>query len=169
MLAMQYSFDLAPSVDPDSVRARARDIGPSFEGLPGLRMKAFLVASEPATYAPIYVWEDDTSMRAFLESAAFERVVGKYGKPTFRVMSPVLIAHAATSEPIRFVTQERSALPLPAMFGGNGGTVRGDASMLVGADLSRWESVRTVFWRDPPPEREGQVVFDVAYLIGGLP
>ncbi|UPG93048.1 DUF4865 family protein [Luteibacter aegosomatissinici] len=169
MLAMQYSFDLAPSVDPDSVRARARDIGPSFEGLPGLRMKAFLVASDPAIYAPIYVWDDDASMRAFLESPAFERVVAKYGKPAFYVMPSIRVAHSAKSRPIRFATQERTALPLPPVFDGSGGDVRSDANVLTGADLTRWESVRTVFWHDAPPAREGQVVFDVPYLIGGLP
>ncbi|QWT22246.1 DUF4865 family protein [Bacillus sp. NP157] len=168
MIAMQYSFDLEPTVDPDAVRARARRIAPSFEGMPGLRMKAFLVASVPARYAPIYLWDDDASMRAFLQSPAFERVVATYGKPTFRLMSPIHVARSASTGPIRFATQERSALPVPAVFDGNGGTVRGDANVLVGADLSRWESVRTMFWREPPPVREGEVVYDVAYLIGGL-
>jgi hypothetical protein len=169
MLAMQYRFELPASIDPASVRARARDLGPSFEGMPGLRMKAFLVASDPGIYAPIYVWEDDASMAAFLRSEAFKRVVSVYGKPLFRALSPIYIAHAASDEPYRFVTQEISPLSVPAVFEGNGGTVRGDADVLVGADLARWESVRTLFWRHPPVVREGQVVFDVPYLIGSLP
>jgi heme-degrading monooxygenase HmoA len=169
MLAMQYRFDLPPAIDPDTVRTRARDVGPSFEGLPGLHMKAFLVASAPATYAPIYVWDNDASMRAFLASEAFTRVVAKYGKPTFSVFAPIRIARSATPGAPRFATQERSALPVPAVFDGNGGTVRADANVLVGADLSRWESVRTTFWQDPPPFREGQVVYDIPYLIGALP
>ncbi|WP_052697615.1 DUF4865 family protein [Luteibacter yeojuensis] len=169
MLAMQYRFELPATVDPDSVRARARALGPSFEGMPGLRMKAFLVASAPPIYAPIYVWNDDASMAAFLRSDAFERVVSAYGKPLFRALSPIYMAHAASDAPYRFATQEISPLPVPATFEGNGGTVRGDADLLVGADLGRWESVRTMFWRHPPPPREGQVVFDIPYLIGALP
>ena len=54
-----------------------------FEGLPGLRSKAFTVTAAAREARNFYVWESEAMARAFFSEALLERVTGLYGvRPT---------------------------------------------------------------------------------------
>jgi len=54
-----------------------------FEGLPGLRSKAFTVNAAAREARNFYVWESEAMARAFFSEALLERVTGLYGvRPT---------------------------------------------------------------------------------------
>ncbi|MGF6441392.1 hypothetical protein [Paraburkholderia youngii] len=54
--------------------ARAR-----FEGMPGLRSKAFTLNSAKREATNFYVWESEDAAKAFFTDALRERVTGLYG------------------------------------------------------------------------------------------
>ncbi len=54
--------------------ARAR-----FEGMPGLRSKAFTLNSEKRGATNFYVWESEDAAKAFFTDELLERVTGLYG------------------------------------------------------------------------------------------
>jgi hypothetical protein len=80
MLAMHYAVSLQPD-QIDSVRQRVTEIGPIFDGLPGLVAKAFLLATDDPCYSLYYLWSDVESMEAFLAGPRFAAVIAKYGRP----------------------------------------------------------------------------------------
>lgn len=182
MLAMQYGFDLPDEFDMDAVRNRVAEIGSRFDGLPGLHLKAFLVAgktgSAPNRYAPFYLWRESAGMTAFLMSESFRAVEAKYGRPMVRSWSPVaeLQGRAAAGSP-RFATQQFIDVPpgtdLVALAASERETAASMArdtalhSVFVGLDAHSWQLNRTALWRDEPVETGGARTFEVRYLATG--
>ena len=50
-----------------------------FEGMPGLRSKAFTLNSEKREAANFYVWDSEDAAKAFFNEQLLERVAGLYG------------------------------------------------------------------------------------------
>ena len=71
--------------DDDFDRARVLKIAEnargSFEGMPGLRSKAFTVDDARQRAMNFYVWESADAAKAFFSDEMRERVTGLYGVP----------------------------------------------------------------------------------------
>jgi hypothetical protein len=86
MRSLYYPITLPDTFDMSAIERRVRDRAPAFEGLAGLALKAFLVASvaQGATknlYAPFYFWERSTAMTEFLGDPLFHAVTESFGRP----------------------------------------------------------------------------------------
>lgn len=81
MLAMHYKILLA---DPDAimtVRARAAERGPLFDGMAGLAHKLFLVDPNEPCYATFYLWSEPDAALTFLEGPFFAALSQAFGRP----------------------------------------------------------------------------------------
>ena len=86
MLAKQYTIKLPADYDMEIIRRRVRDRGDSFDGFPGLTLKAFLITERAAgatanRYAPFYVWHDTDGTNQFLYGDGFAALQKSFGRP----------------------------------------------------------------------------------------
>jgi hypothetical protein len=86
MRSLYYPITLPDTFDMSAIERRVRDRAPAFEGLAGLALKAFLVASvaqgaSKNLYAPFYFWERGTAMTEFLGDPLFHAVTESFGRP----------------------------------------------------------------------------------------
>jgi hypothetical protein len=79
MIGVIVTFRTEGGVDHDRVAGVAGKAAPSFEGLPGLRSKAFTYDPDSGTATNVYVWESEADARAFFTDELRERVTGLYG------------------------------------------------------------------------------------------
>ena len=84
MLAVFVEFEFE-----DDARERAAkvatEVASAFEGMPGLRTKAFTVDPSGHHATNVYVWDDEDAARGFFSDELVERVTGLYGvRPTVR-------------------------------------------------------------------------------------
>ena len=79
MLGVFVTFRYESDFDAAKVRKIAEGAGKMFEGMPGLRSKAFTVSPEQREATNFYIWESDTAARAFFTEQLVERVTGLYG------------------------------------------------------------------------------------------
>ena len=86
MLAMHYAFTLSSQEQVESVRTRARERGPLFDGFPGLEKKLFLIDPENLCYATFYLWRDPVLALEFLEGPFFKALSDTFGRPEVRLM-----------------------------------------------------------------------------------
>lgn len=179
MLAMQYGFDLPDDFDMEALRRRIPEIGSRFDTLPGLHLKAFLLADRTATapnrYTPFYLWEDPAGAAGFVTSSDFAAVQVKYGRPVVHGWTP--IAHLqgpAASQVPRFATQHFAELPATTDLVQRAAQERADAdalartpgvhSVFTGLDAQGWQVNRTVLWQGQPPKGAQGRVFELLYL-----
>lgn len=80
MFAMHYAIALRHE-QVEAVRQRVAEVGPTFDGLPGLIAKAFLLATDEPCYSLYYLWADLAAMEAFLDGPRFAAVAQTYGRP----------------------------------------------------------------------------------------
>src|SRR5262249_15633708 len=79
MIGVFVTFRYADSFDEQAVRRIAENARTSFEGMPGLRSKAFTVNSGKREATNFYVWDSEDAAKAFFTDALIERVTGLYG------------------------------------------------------------------------------------------
>ncbi|HSE24909.1 MAG TPA: YdhR family protein [Pyrinomonadaceae bacterium] len=79
MIGVFVTFRYTDDFDEQALRKIAETARPRFEGLPGLRSKAFTVNSEKREATNFYVWDSEDAARAFFNDALLERVTGLYG------------------------------------------------------------------------------------------
>ena len=79
MIGVFVTFRYADNFDAQAVQKIAETARATFEGMPGLRSKAFTVKSEKREATIFYVWDSDDTARAFFTDALLERVTGLYG------------------------------------------------------------------------------------------
>jgi hypothetical protein len=83
MIGTVVTFQYADDFDRERVEKVAADAAPRFEGLPGLRSKAFTVDSVHRRALNFYVWDSEQAARLFFNDQMIERVTGLYGvRPT---------------------------------------------------------------------------------------
>ena len=83
MLGVFVTFRYEDNFDEQAVRKIAETVRARFEGMPGLRSKAFTVSSVTREATNFYVWDSDDAAKAFFTDALLERVAGLYGvRPT---------------------------------------------------------------------------------------
>jgi hypothetical protein len=79
MIGVFVTFRYQDNFDEQAVRKIAEAARPRFEGMPGLRSKAFTVNAVKREATNFYVWDSEDAARAFFTDALVERVTGLYG------------------------------------------------------------------------------------------
>jgi hypothetical protein len=79
MIGVFVTFRFGDNFDEQAVRKIAQTARATFEGMPGLRSKAFTFNSAKCEATNFYVWDSDEAAKAFFTDALLERVTGLYG------------------------------------------------------------------------------------------
>ena len=79
MIGIFVTFRYGDNFDERAVRKIAETARVSFEGMPGLRSKAFTLNSEKREATNFYVWDSEDAAKAFFTEQLLERVGGLYG------------------------------------------------------------------------------------------
>lgn len=83
MIAVIVEFQYADDFERDRIAGIAHEARGRFEGLPGLRQKAFTVDEENRRATNLYLWDSEQAARDFFSDELVERVTGLYGvRPT---------------------------------------------------------------------------------------
>ena len=83
MIGVFVTFRYGDNFDERVVRNIAETARAKFEGMPGLRSKAFTLNSGKREASNFYVWESEDAAKAFFTNELLERVTGLYGvRPT---------------------------------------------------------------------------------------
>ena len=79
MIGVFVTFRYGDKLDEQAVRKIAETARVRFEGMPGLRSKAFTLNSGKREATNFYVWESEDAAKAFFTDQLVERVAGLYG------------------------------------------------------------------------------------------
>ena len=79
MVGVFVTFGYGDNFDEQVVRKIAETARVRFEGMPGLRSKAFTFSSGKRQATNFYVWESEDAARAFFNDELLQRVTGLYG------------------------------------------------------------------------------------------
>ena len=83
MIGVFVTFRYGDNFDEQALRKIAETARVRFEGMPGLRSKAFTVNSGKREATNFYVWDSEAAAKAFFTDELLERVTGLYGvRPT---------------------------------------------------------------------------------------
>src|SRR4051794_41164408 len=83
MIGVFVTFRCGDNFDERAVRKIAETARARFEGMPGLRSKAFTLNAEKREATNFYVWESEDAARAFFTDELLGRITGLYGiRPT---------------------------------------------------------------------------------------
>jgi hypothetical protein len=97
MIGVFVTFRYEDHFDERAVRKIAETARARFEGMPGLRSKAFTLNSARREATNFYVWESEDVAKRFFTAELTERVTGLYGvHPTIEfVQIAALVENAA--------------------------------------------------------------------------
>jgi len=88
MVGVIVSFRYGADFDQAKVRKIAEGARSRFEGMPGLRSKAFAFDAEKREAINFYVWDSAEAAEAFFGPELIERVTGLYGvRPNIQFVS----------------------------------------------------------------------------------
>ena len=79
MIGVFVTFRYGDNFDEQAVRKIAETARETFEGMRGLRSKAFTVNSSKREAINFYVWDSENAAKAFFTDALLEQVTGLYG------------------------------------------------------------------------------------------
>ena len=79
MIGVFVTFRYADNFNEQAVRKVAETARARFEGMPGLRSKAFTVNSGKREATNFYVWDSEDAAKAFFTEELLERITGLYG------------------------------------------------------------------------------------------
>ena len=79
MIGVFVTFRFGDNFDERAVRRIADSARGRFEGMPGLRSKAFTVNAAKREATNFYIWNSDEAAKAFFTDALLERVTEVYG------------------------------------------------------------------------------------------
>src|SRR5215468_6066974 len=79
MLGVFVTFRFGDHFDEQAVRKIAETARARFEGMAGLRSKAFTLNSAKREATNFYVWDSEDAARAFFTDELLERVTALYG------------------------------------------------------------------------------------------
>jgi len=79
MIGVFVTFRYGDNFDEQAVRKIAETARERFEGMPGLRSKAFTFNTEKREAANFYVWDSEDAAKAFFTDQLIELVTGLYG------------------------------------------------------------------------------------------
>ena len=79
MIGVFVTFRYGDNFDEQAVRKIAETVRAKFEGMPGLRSKAFTLNSGEREATNFYVWDSEDAAKAFFTDQLLEQVAGLYG------------------------------------------------------------------------------------------
>lgn len=79
MIGVFVTFGYGEDFDEQAVRKIADTARATFQGMPGLRSKAFTLNSSKREATNFYVWDSEDAARAFFTDELLQRVTGIYG------------------------------------------------------------------------------------------
>ena len=79
MIGVFVTFRYGENFDEQAVRKIAETARVRFEGMPGLRSKAFTLNSGKHEATNFYVWDSEEAAKAFFTDQVLERAAGLYG------------------------------------------------------------------------------------------
>ena len=79
MIGVFVTFRYGDKFDEQALRKIAGTARTKFEGMPGLRSKAFTINAGKREATNFYVWDSEDAAKAFCTDALLERVTGLYG------------------------------------------------------------------------------------------
>ena len=79
MIGVFVTFRYGDNFDEGAVRKIAETARARFEGMPGLRSKAFTLNSGKREAVNFYVWDSEETAKAFFTDQLLERLAGLYG------------------------------------------------------------------------------------------
>jgi hypothetical protein len=79
MQGVIVEFQYGDDFDPGRLTAIAHEARGRFEGMPGLRQKAFTVGEEGRRATNVYLWDSEEAARGFFSDELVEFVTGLYG------------------------------------------------------------------------------------------
>jgi heme-degrading monooxygenase HmoA len=83
VIGVTVTFEYGEDFDRARVISIAENARKTFEGMPGLRSKAFTVNDARRRAMNFYVWESEDAARSFFSDELRQRVTGLYGvEPT---------------------------------------------------------------------------------------
>ena len=99
VIGVIVSFRYGNDFNEEAVRRIAETARPKFEGMPGLRSKAFTFDAAKHEATNFYVWDSEDAARSFFTEQTIERISGVYGvRPTVQyVQIASLVQNTKTS------------------------------------------------------------------------
>ena len=79
MIGVFITFRYGDNLDEEGVRKIAETARGRFEGMPGLRSKAFTINSGKRDATNFYVWGSADAAKSFFTDELLERITGLYG------------------------------------------------------------------------------------------
>ncbi|HJU24284.1 MAG TPA: YdhR family protein [Casimicrobiaceae bacterium] len=97
MIGAFVTFRYADHFDDQAVRKIAGTARARFDGMPGLRSKAFTINAAKREATNFYVWDSEDAARAFFTDALMARITDLYGvRPSLEFVEiPALVENAA--------------------------------------------------------------------------
>ncbi|GAB7106844.1 hypothetical protein JCM4814A_51580 [Streptomyces phaeofaciens JCM 4814] len=81
MIGVLVTFTQPDKFDRSTIAKIAGELREPFEGMAGLRLKAFTLAEDGVHARNFYVWDDEEKARAFFTQEIVDKVTGVYGVP----------------------------------------------------------------------------------------
>ena len=79
MIGVFVTFRYGDDFEEQRVRKIAENARAKFEGMPGLRSKAFTINAAKREATNFYVWDSEDAARGFFTDALLERITSLYG------------------------------------------------------------------------------------------
>lgn len=99
MICVFVTFRYGSDFDGSKVREIADKARSRFEGMPGLRSKAFTVNAEAREAVNVYIWDNEDAAKAFFNEELVQRVTSLYGvRPSIAFGEVAALVDNATSE-----------------------------------------------------------------------
>jgi len=96
MIGVLVTFRYEDNFDEQAVRKIAETARARFEGMSGLRSKAFTLNSGKREARNFYVWDSEDAAKAFFTDALLERITGLYGvRPSVEFVQIVTLVENA--------------------------------------------------------------------------
>ena len=174
MIAMQYTIGFPADYDMAGIDQRIRDKGPSLDGFPHLRFKAYLSARKAEKlYAPFYLWDDIEGLNDFLCGPGFAVLSRDLGRPSVQTWSVWSAEQGTDLRRAKFATREISAiekgadlsqLRKAAVTQAQDAIDDGALASTVGFDPTGWTKLHFQLWQTPPTVGDAVQVYDVGYV-----
>lgn len=100
MYALTVRFRLPPGTDWKALRAAIAERAHLYEGMPGLRSKAFVLDEPSGEYGGNYVWETRAAAEAFVGSETFRGAAARFGPPEVRLHEVIAYLEGGVVVPV---------------------------------------------------------------------
>jgi heme-degrading monooxygenase HmoA len=92
MIAASILFKLPSSTNWNELRLLAKERAKNlYQGMPGLKTKAFVLDQQTGEYGGLYIWESKEALEIFLNSPTFATSKEKFGTPEIKIFE--LVSH----------------------------------------------------------------------------